>query len=97
MKNIKEDNMVVGAIQGRHEMPCTEFIFTGDIDPLDLNGIYEGVAEKLGNVESVVLYVTGLTVVTTTVIKYCVERNIALTLMHFDRNSNDYYPQVIIA
>ncbi len=96
MKNTKARNLIIGAVQGRHEMPCTQFIFDGELNPLDLEGIYRTVSEKLEGADSVQLYVTGLTVVTTTVMKYCFENNISLTLMHFDRDSNNYYPQTII-
>lgn len=91
-------NMIFGAIKGRHDLPVDNYIFEDAVvDPLDLEGIYNVVEKKLGNVEAVTLYVTGLTVVTTSVMKYCFNNNIALTLMHFDRDANNYYPQVIIA
>lgn len=88
-------DLVVGAVKGRHEMPCNDYIFDGDVNPLDLRGIYNRVEEKLNGAESVILYVTGLTVITTTVIKYCFNNKVSLILMHFDRDSNSYYPQII--
>lgn len=39
------------------------------------------------------LYVTGLTVLTASVISYCALNGISLTLFHYDRETKDYYPQ----
>ena len=41
------------------------------------------------------LYVTGLTSLTAAVIKLAAYEGIALTLWHFDRATNTYFPQVI--
>ena len=83
-------NLVVGAVKGRHEMPCNDYIFDSEVNPLDLKSIYNRVEEKLNGAKSVILYVTGLTV-----IKYCFNNEIELVLMHFDRDSNSYYPQIL--
>lgn len=89
--------MRIGAVQGRHYLPVDYYIFEEDIkDPTDLEELYETVAEKLENVGRVELYVTGLTVVTTTVINYCLDTTKPLTLYHFDRETNSYYKQPII-
>lgn len=42
-----------------------------------------------------VVYVTGLTAATAAVIAACAENGVHLTLMHYDRDSGDYKPQVI--
>lgn len=39
------------------------------------------------------LYVTGLTVLTASVISYCALNGISLTLFHYDRETKDYYSQ----
>lgn len=39
------------------------------------------------------LYVTGLTVLTASVISYCALNGISLTLFHYDRETKDYYKQ----
>lgn len=39
------------------------------------------------------LYVTGLTVLTASVISYCALNGISLTLFHYDRETEDYYQQ----
>lgn len=42
-----------------------------------------------------VVYVTGLTAAMAAVISVCAENGVHLTLMHYDRDSGDYKPQVI--
>lgn len=41
------------------------------------------------------LYVTGLTALTVSVIKLAANNGISLTLWHFDRDTNSYFPQVV--
>lgn len=43
-----------------------------------------------------VLYVTGLTVATVAVINVCLHVGISLTLMHFNKETGDYYPQDVL-
>ena len=89
-------NLTVGAIQGRHDLPVEDYLFDDVVNPLDLEGIYNTVSQKLDGFKSVTLYVTGLTVVTTTVMKYCFENNVELTLMYYNREDNNYYPQIVL-
>lgn len=44
---------------------------------------------------ALVVYVTGLTAATAAVIAACAKNGVHLTLMHFDRESGNYLPQVI--
>ena len=55
---------------------------------------YEDV-EVLTADTKLIVYVTGLTSVTAELIKVCALKGISLTLMHYDRESGDYLPQVI--
>ena len=55
---------------------------------------YEDV-EVLTSDTKLIVYVTGLTSVTAELIKVCALKGISLTLMHYDRESGDYLPQVI--
>ena len=55
---------------------------------------YEDV-EVLTSDTKLIVYVTGLTSVTAELIKVCALKGISLTLMHYDRNTGDYLPQVI--
>ena len=55
---------------------------------------YEDV-EVLTSDTKLIVYVTGLTSVTAELIKVCALKGISLTLMHYDRESGDYLPQII--
>lgn len=44
---------------------------------------------------TLVVYVTGLTACTAAVIKACALNGVGLTLMHYDRESGEYLPQLI--
>ena len=92
--------MKVGLIKGRHSLPVENYIFDKEIeDPTNLDKMDKIVEEKLKNVdtkETLEVYVTGLTVALTTVIKYCLDNYINLTLYHFDKESGNYFPQIII-
>lgn len=55
---------------------------------------YEDI-EVLTSDTKLIVYVTGLTSVTAELIKVCALKGISLTLMHYDRESGDYLPQVI--
>lgn len=90
---------VLGLVQGRHEIPgVSEYIFPADFfsEPgsmFDFDRIEERVHQVLRSEVEVKLYVTGLTVALTEVIKYCYDFKIALVLYHFDRESGEYVPQ----
>ena len=55
---------------------------------------YEDV-EILTSDTRLIVYITGLTSVTAELIKVCALKGISLTLMHYDRDTGDYLPQVI--
>ena len=96
--------------EARHQMPtdCECAIFPNTLNPTDLNRMMDIASEKLANVTELSLYVTGLTNVTelslyvtgltvalVTVINYCLAHSIELTLLHFDRDSGNYYHQKV--
>lgn len=90
--------MTLGAIKGRHPLPVDDYVFDEDIkDIRDLNFMGDKVHEKLRHCSALTLYVTGLTVVTTEICSYCSYNNIPLTLLHFDRETGEYFPQVVIS
>ena len=88
-------NKTLALCQARHNMPeCVEgAIFGNTLDPLDLGGMAETVEAALDGVDELTLYVTGLSVALVEVIKYCESNGVSLVLMHFDRDTGDYYPQ----
>lgn len=49
----------------------------------------------VGEGVEVVLYVTGLSSALSAVIRWCAKCHISLMLMHFDRDSGEYKPQLI--
>ena len=93
-----KNTITIGLCKGRHDIPYVEdYIFPTEIDPLGLEVMNLKIHEKLQHADAVVLYVTGLTVACTQVIAYCVSNLIPITLMHFDRESGEYYPQIILS
>lgn len=84
--------------ESRHEMPeCVEgAIYSNTLNPLDIDGMKKTAKEILQDVDDLTLYVTGLSVALASVITVCMEYDIALKLMHFDRDTNNYYPQIVI-
>lgn len=49
--------------------------------------------ELFAGTRDLVVYVTGLTAVSTALVAVCALNGVDLTLMHFDRNSGEYVPQ----
>lgn len=84
--------------EGRHEMPSDVqgSVFGNAIDPKDIDGMYNVAKERFKGASKVTLYVTGLTVALVECIKVCQDEDIGLVLMHFDRDTGTYYPQVVI-
>ena len=91
--------LILSLCEGRHEMPsCVQgSVFPNQIDPLDLNGLYYIAESRLKEATHVTLYVTGLTVALIECIKVCLNYNIGLTLMHFDRDTGNYYTQEVVS
>lgn len=95
----KESENVFGLCAGRHEMPCTEFIFQEVKDPFDFNLLNKTIEEKLKNInsnEKITIYVTGLTVLLTSVLEYCFKNNIKVELKHFNIATQEYVSQDIL-
>lgn len=94
----------IGAVRGRHEMPVNKFVFDEAITNFDIKEIEDHVTNRMDQevfsydgitYDTVTLYVTGLTVVTSSVMKWCVEHDITLTLMHYNTTTQNYDPQVV--
>lgn len=94
MKEIK-----LGLCRGRHEIPDVEgYIYPQNLDPVNVDGIQQRAYDVLysnGDDWQLSLYVTGLTVALVAVIKACRERDIPLTLYHYNRETGEYYPQTV--
>lgn len=94
----------IGAVRGRHEMPVDKFVFDEAITNFDIKAIEGHVNTVLSKevfrhdgetFDEVRLYVTGLTVVTTSVVKWCFDNDVLLLLMHYDNEKRDYVEQFI--
>ena len=83
--------------EGRHEIPqaIDGSIFGTELDPLDLTGMEREAAEQLRGVFTLNLYVTGLTVALIAVLNVCREQKIKVTLYHYNRETEKYYPQEV--
>ncbi|MEE1154444.1 MAG: hypothetical protein UH241_04735 [Acutalibacteraceae bacterium] len=62
-----------------------------------INSVSEGGSDHLYYVSKkrLVVYVTGLTACTASVIKICMHNGVHLTLMHYDPVTQEYMPQII--
>lgn len=96
----------LGTIKGRHQLPVTDYVFNEEIrDVTNVEKIQQDVdyyfIENIANIRSkdrvrIILYVTGLTVVTLAIVKACKLFDCELVCMHFDRESNSYFEQIIL-
>lgn len=103
------NKIVVGLCENRHKIPVKEYIFKDISNPSDIKKIEEEafnwvynhclVTEKINNFTIItgkyelVIYVTGLTVALTSILKICQGYDIKVTLMHYDRDNDNYVKQ----
>lgn len=82
---------------GRHSTPASKSIFQTTLNPLDTEELHRIADAAIPtDATKLVVYVTGLTVAMLSVVKVCLERGISLTAMHYDRESGEYYSQLVI-
>lgn len=96
----------LGTIKGRHNLPVIDYIFNEEIkDVTDVKKIENDVKTyflknilpmKADDDVQVILYITGLTIVTLAVVKACRDCNCGLVCMHYDRDNDTYIGQNII-
>lgn len=79
----------VGLINNRHPMPVQNYIFEKEIENV-FDSVYSGKNE-------LVCYITGLSSVTAALVQVCAVYGVELTLMHYDRDTDEYVPQVIFS
>lgn len=79
----------VGLINNRHPMPVQNYIFEKEIKNV-FDSVYSGKNE-------LVCYITGLSSVTAALVQVCAVYGVELTLMHYDRDTDEYVPQVIFS
>lgn len=97
------ENIKLGLIEGRHDLPVTEFIYQeGDITfPLDMGKLTEIADKRLSALGAITytsldIYVTGLTAATLAVMRVAFVRGYLVTFHHFDRNSGMWIAQDVI-
>jgi hypothetical protein len=91
----------IGLCKGRHNIPFVNdenYVFDEIKDIKDTAKLYNIAYEKLKdlNGESIYLYVTGLTVALIATLNVCKFFNINVTLMHYDKDTNEYFEQVVL-
>lgn len=85
--------------QARHTTPVTDSFFNYEIeDVTNISALQDFANKRLESlrVQTLNIYVTGLTVALVTVINACHSQGVKLTLWHYDRDSNDYYKQDVL-
>lgn len=94
----------IGVCKGRHDIPAVTcgYVFPHEIpaemlvNPLALE---EEALSKLNSLLSgntnVNIYVSGLTVAVMATVNACKALGVKVTLMHFNRENGEYYPQEI--
>lgn len=92
------NNKVFGLCEGRHPIEgVSEYIFPNTLDVLDIKGMEKMAEAKLEGCSSVTIYVTGLTVALTAVLTVAIWNGISVKLMHFNRETGEYYPQQVVS
>ena len=88
--------MILGLCEGRHDLPSEVegYIFGKELT-LDFDSLEDICCDKLLECNELILYVTGFTPALTTVISFCVHNSIPLTLMHYNRDTNEYVKQIM--
>ena len=97
------EQLTIGLVEGRHDLPVTEFIYQeGDITfPLDMGRLAEIADKRLSQLGAITytsldVYVTGLTAATLAVMRVAFVRGYLVTFHHFDRDSGMWIPQDVI-
>lgn len=92
-----ENKKVLALCAGRHEMPAQieGCIFDIIEDVTNLQAMEEIACNKLEGCKSLQLYVTGLTPALIAVLNVCHRNGTLVTLYHFNRDTGDYFPQVV--
>ena len=95
---MKEKIVTFGLCEGRHEIPCKNYLFECEVNPLDVQGLetkaFETLLKAKKGAYECHIYVTGLTVALIAAINGAKRAGYHdIVLYHYDRNSDSYYPQ----
>ena len=87
----------VALCASRHEIPAAidGAIFPQSVDPVDVQAAqrHADAIIKASRVNDLTVYVTGLTMALVAVINTCLACGIVLHLMHYDRETGEYFSQ----
>jgi hypothetical protein len=95
----------IGLCEGRHALPVEDCIFDSVINPTDVRGLEQDAHALLWmclfddhEPIELVIYVTGLTVALIAAINAAKKLSMVakITLMHFNRETGDYYHQEVV-
>ena len=96
--NTNSMTMTAGLCEGRHPMPVDSYLFPQVVEnPCDPQALYATADKAIpADTYNLILYVSGLTQALTATIRVCQDRCINLTLMHYDRDRDEYYSEVML-
>src|SRR5574344_436339 len=85
---MSKKTLKVGICEGRHQMPCAQFVFATSVAPADMVGLQataDAAVAKFAHdgVQKLELFVTGLTVATLAVVSAAVKAGMAVTALGF--------------
>lgn len=94
----------LGTIKGRHQFPVIDYVFNEEFRDVtyvekiqqDVDYYFNELSKTCNDKVQIVLYITGLTVVTLAIVKACKRLGYELMAMHFDRAINSYFGQKIL-
>ena len=88
---------ILALCEARHPVPaCVEgSVFDYEVNPLDISAMASQISIALNGVTALTLHVTGSSVALVEGLKYCDDNGISLVLMHYNRDTDLYYPQQV--
>ena len=91
-------NLCLALCQARHPMPTEVVgsIFSQEVNPLDVQGLEQIALDRVRGINSLTLYVTGLSVALVAALNACKKAGVKVVLMHYNRDNNCYYPQEVL-
>ncbi len=108
-QNVKLKVINIGVCNGRHDLPCSEFVFDKIEDPTNVAELEERAYSVLADKHNCVadtyytrvnIYITGLTVATLAIENALIHlerqgylKDTAVYFMHYNKDTNSYYEQ----
>ena len=90
-------SMTLGAVKGQHPLTAKSYIFEKDVENvLQIDDIQDIIHNKLKRCSDLTLYLEKLSPAIVEVTKYCFSHNIELTLIYYDRETGECFPQELL-